>query len=50
VKHARPNVPTYAQVSTVVGQMVQSVLLGQAEPQQALDAGRDGVASALAGS
>ena len=28
--------PTYPKVSTVVGQAVQSVLLGKAEPQQAL--------------
>ena len=50
VKHARPNVPTYGQISTAIGQMVQSVLLGRAEPQQALDSARDEVTSALAGS
>jgi len=50
VKHARPNVPTYGQISTAIGQMVQSVLLGRAEPQQALDTARDEVTSALAGS
>jgi multiple sugar transport system substrate-binding protein len=50
VKKARPNITNYAQVSTAVGQMVQSVILGQAEPQQALDTARDQVKSALAGS
>jgi multiple sugar transport system substrate-binding protein len=50
VKHARPNIATYPQVSTAIGQMVQSVLLGQAQPQQALDTARDAVQSALAGS
>jgi multiple sugar transport system substrate-binding protein len=50
VKHARPNIAAYAQISTAVGQMVQSVLLGQAQPQQALDAAKAQVTSALAGS
>jgi multiple sugar transport system substrate-binding protein len=50
VKHVRPNIPTYAQVSTAIGQMVQSVLIGQADPQPALDSARDEVTSALAGS
>jgi multiple sugar transport system substrate-binding protein len=50
VKKVRPNIANYAQVSTAIGQMVQSVLIGQAEPQQALDTARDGVTSALAGS
>jgi multiple sugar transport system substrate-binding protein len=50
VKHVRPNIASYGEVSTAVGQMVQSVLLGQADPQQALDAGSSAVASALAGS
>jgi multiple sugar transport system substrate-binding protein len=50
VEHARPNVPSYAQISTAIGQMVQSVLIGQAEPQPALDTASDGVTSALAGS
>ncbi|ADP83577.1 ABC transporter substrate-binding protein [Pseudofrankia inefficax] len=49
VKHVRPNIPTYAQVSTAIGQMVQSVLLGQAQPQAALDAANKQVAAALAG-
>jgi multiple sugar transport system substrate-binding protein len=50
VRHVRPNIPTYAQVSTIVGTMVQSVLLGQAQPQQALSDASDQVDAALAGS
>ncbi|GAA4347469.1 ABC transporter substrate-binding protein [Angustibacter luteus] len=50
VKHVRPNLPEYAEVSTAVGQMVQSVLLGQAEPAAALKTGSQAVAAALAGS
>lgn len=49
VKHVRPNIAGYAEVSSAVGQMVQSVLLGQAGPDQALTAGASQVASALAG-
>ncbi len=50
VKHVRPNIPAYAQVSTAVGQMVQSVLLGQAQPAAALKSGSSQVAAALTGS
>jgi multiple sugar transport system substrate-binding protein len=50
VKHVRPNIANYAEVSTAVGQMVQSVLLGQAQPAAALKSGAAQVASALAGS
>jgi multiple sugar transport system substrate-binding protein len=50
VKHVRPNLATYARVSTAVGQMVQSVLLGQAQPAAALKSGSSQVTSALAGS
>jgi multiple sugar transport system substrate-binding protein len=49
VKHIRPNIASYGEVSTALGQMVQSVLIGQAEPQKALDTARDQVASVLAG-
>jgi multiple sugar transport system substrate-binding protein len=49
VKHVRPNIASYGEVSTAIGQMVQSVLLGQADPQKALDAASDQVAGALAG-
>jgi multiple sugar transport system substrate-binding protein len=34
---ARPSITSYPRISTVIGQMVQSVLLGQSQPQQALD-------------
>jgi multiple sugar transport system substrate-binding protein len=50
VKHTRPNIASYGEVSTAIGEMVQSVLLGQAEPQAALDAASDQVAGVLAGS
>ncbi len=50
VKHVRPNIPTYSQVSSIIGTMVQSVLLGQASPQQALSQASSQVTSALAGS
>jgi multiple sugar transport system substrate-binding protein len=50
VKHVRPNIASYAQVSTAVGQMVQSVLLGQAQPAAALKSASGQVVSALAGS
>src|SRR4051812_17992912 len=50
VKHVRPNIVSYAKVSTAVGQMVQSVLLGQAKPADALKSGAAAVTSALAGS
>jgi multiple sugar transport system substrate-binding protein len=49
VKNVRPNIPDYAEVSTAIGQMVQSVLLGKAQPQAALDAANKQVASVLAG-
>ena len=49
VKHVRPNIPDYAEVSAAVGQMVQSVLLGKAQPQAALDSASQQVASVLAG-
>ena len=50
VKHVRPNVVAYGRVSSAVGQMVQSVLLGQAQPADALKSGAAAVTSALAGS
>jgi multiple sugar transport system substrate-binding protein len=50
VENSRPNIPQYGEVSTALGKMVQSVLLGAAEPQEALDAAADAVTSALAGS
>ena len=50
VKHVRPNLTSYAEVSTAVGQMVQSVLLGQTQPAAALKSGSNAVTAALAGS
>jgi multiple sugar transport system substrate-binding protein len=50
VKHTRPNIPQYAEVSAAIGQMVQSVLLGQAEPAAALKTADSKVVSVLAGS
>lgn len=50
VKHTRPNIASYNEVSTAIGQMVQSVLLGKAQPQAALDSARDQVTGVLAGS
>jgi len=50
VKHVRPNIPEYAQVSSAIGQMVQSVLLGQAQPAAALKTGASAVTAALTGS
>jgi len=50
VKHIRPNVASYAQVSTIIGTMVQSVLLGQATPDEALSSASSQVSSVLAGS
>ncbi len=49
VKHVRPNIASYAAVSSAIGQMVQSVLLGEKQPQAALDAAKSQVESALAG-
>jgi multiple sugar transport system substrate-binding protein len=50
VKNVRPNIPTYGQVSSIIGTMVQSVLLGQASPQDALNQASTQVTAALAGS
>ena len=50
VKHIRPNIAAYGQVSTIIGTMVQSVLLGQASPDQALSDAASQVDAALAGS
>jgi multiple sugar transport system substrate-binding protein len=50
VKHVRPNIASYAEVSAAIGTMVQSVLLGQSSPDDALKQASGQVASALAGS
>jgi len=36
VKQARPQIPTYPQISQVLGQMIVSVLLGKSQPKAAL--------------
>jgi multiple sugar transport system substrate-binding protein len=48
VTKARPNIATYPKISAALGQAVQSVLLGRAQPQQALDAASQQVDSILA--
>lgn len=50
VKHARPNIASYGEISAAIGHMIQSVLLGAAEPQAALDDADATVTSILAGS
>lgn len=50
VKHVRPNIASYGEVSTAIGQMVQSVLLGKAQPADALKRAEQAVTGALAGS
>jgi len=46
---ARPNIPQYPKISQVLGVAVQSVLLGKAQPQAALDSARDQIDQILAG-
>jgi multiple sugar transport system substrate-binding protein len=48
VKQARPQIPTYPKVSTILGQMIVSVLLGKAQPQAALASAAQQVNQALA--
>src|SRR5215469_12139894 len=48
VKQARPQLPTYPKVSTILGQMIVSVLLGKAQPQAALASAAQQVNQALA--
>lgn len=50
VRHVRPNMATYPKVSAALGQMIQSVLLGQASPRDALRTAKTAVTAALAGS
>jgi multiple sugar transport system substrate-binding protein len=49
VKQARPQITQYPQISTILGTMVVSVLLGKATPQAALASAASQVNSALAG-
>jgi len=45
---ARPSIIAYPKISTIIGQMVQSVLLGQSEPKQALSSAAQQVNAILA--
>ncbi|MFY9890812.1 MAG: ABC transporter substrate-binding protein [Streptosporangiaceae bacterium] len=48
VKQARPQIPTYPKVSTILGQMIVSVLLGKSQPAAALASAAQQVNAALA--
>ena len=50
VKQARPQIPQYPQISTILSTMVVSVLLGKSQPQAALDTASQQVNQVLAGS
>jgi multiple sugar transport system substrate-binding protein len=47
VKHVRPNLADYPQISSALGQMIQSVLLGQSSPAHALKTAAQTAASVL---
>ena len=49
VKQARPQITMYPKISTVIGNMIVSVLLGQSQPQAALTAAAAQVNADLAG-
>ena len=48
VKQARPQIPQYPKISTVLGTMIVSVLLGKSQPQAALSAAAQQVNQILA--
>jgi multiple sugar transport system substrate-binding protein len=48
VKQARPQLATYPKISTILGQMIVSVLLGKSQPQAALASAAQQVDQALA--
>jgi multiple sugar transport system substrate-binding protein len=48
VKQARPQIPQYPKISTILGTMIVSVLLGKSQPQAALTAAAQQVNQALA--
>jgi multiple sugar transport system substrate-binding protein len=48
VKQARPQLPTYPKISTILGSMVVSVLLGKSTPQAALASAAQQVNAAIA--
>jgi multiple sugar transport system substrate-binding protein len=49
VKQSRPQLPSYPKISTILGQMIVSVLLGKSQPQAALTSAAQQVNQALAG-
>jgi len=49
VQQARPQLATYPKVSTILGQMIVSVLLNKSQPQAALDSAAQQVNAALSG-
>ena len=49
VKQARPQIPSYPKISTILGNMIVSVLLGKSQPQAALAAAAQQVNQVLAG-
>jgi multiple sugar transport system substrate-binding protein len=49
VKQARPQITQYPKISTILGTMVVSVLLGKSQPQAALDTAAQQVNASLAG-
>ena len=48
VTKARPNIPTYPKISIALGQAVQSVLLGRAQPDQAITVASQAIDAILA--
>jgi multiple sugar transport system substrate-binding protein len=48
VKQVRPQIPQYPKISTILGTMIVSVLLGKSQPQAALTAAAQQVDQALA--
>ena len=48
MKQARPQIPQYPKISTILGTMIVSVLLGKSQPQAALTAAAQQVNQALA--
>ena len=49
VTKARPVLPTYDEISRIMGEAIVTVMLGQAEPQQALDDAATKANAVLAG-
>jgi multiple sugar transport system substrate-binding protein len=49
VTKSRPAIPSYPEISKVIGQAVQAILLGKQQPKAALDAAAQQADSALAG-